>query len=133
MLADLAFHMVLLSAACNREVIKVISEKQVMLQMFAHRSDSPDIWDNILENYRKNYEVHEQIFQAVKSRDARSARDAMALHNERARENLVKRLDWLEEKEAKQKPLSQEFPEAMRHFVESIQYQFMKGFDTEGQ
>ena len=133
MLADLAFHLVLLRAAGNREVVKVISEKQVMLQMFAHRSDSPESWKDIIAYYGKNYDVHEEIFLAAKKRDAKAAREAMTLHNERARENLVKRLDWLEEKEAKQKPLSQDFPESMRHFVDSIQYQFMKGFKVEGQ
>ena len=133
MLTDLAFHLVLLRAAGNREVVKVISEKQVMLQMFAHRSDSPDIWNNILDNYRTNYDVHEAIFQATKKRDAKAAREAMTLHNERTRENLVKRLDWLEEKEAKKNPLSQDFPESMRHFVESIQDQFMKGFKADDQ
>ena len=77
--------------------------------------------------------MHEQIFQAVKKRDAKTAREAMTLHSERARENLVKRLDWLAEKETKQRPLSQDFPESMRHFVDSIQHQFMKGFNVDGQ
>lgn len=133
MLADLAFHLVLLRAAGNREVVKVISEKQIMLQMFSHRSDSPEIWSDMLANYRKNYDVHEQIFQAAKKRDVKAAREAMTLHNKRTRENLVKRLDWLEEKEAKQKSLSQDFPESMRHFVDSIQHQFMKGFKMNDQ
>ena len=49
MVTDLAFHVVLLRAAGNPEVVKVFSEKQVMLQMFVNRGDAPEGLD------RQNY------------------------------------------------------------------------------
>lgn len=133
MVTDLAFHIVLLHAAGNPEVVKVFSEKQVMLQMFINRGDAPEVWTDKIAYNHQNYEVHEKIFQAVKQRDPKAAQEAMAFHNERARENLVKQLDWLAKKESNQKLLSENFPKSMCHFVDSVQHHIMKGLKVDGQ
>ena len=72
MLADLAFHMLLLRVAGNRQVVKVIADKQIMIQMFRHRTDAPEAWNRPLSTYyRDNYELHRDIAEAVGRRDAR--------------------------------------------------------------
>ena len=126
MLTDLAFHLVLLHAAGNREVVKLIDKKQIMLQMAAYSSESPELWADVIAYYGKNYDVHEEIFQATRKRDVEAACEAMVLHNKHARENIVKRFDWLEKKTENKKTLSQDFPESIRHFVDSIQHQFIR-------
>lgn len=46
MLVDLAFHLLLLQAAGNREVVKLIADKQIMIHMFGRRTDSPEAWSD---------------------------------------------------------------------------------------
>lgn len=127
MLVDLAFHLLLLQAAGNREVVKLIADKQIMIQMFGRRTDSPEAWSHSLADwYAANYQVHEEIFTAVRQRDAKAARRTMNDHNRRARENLLARLDWLEKQEAKESPHSREFPESIQQLVGEMQRSFLE-------
>ncbi len=127
MLVDLAFHLLLLQAAGNREVVKLIADKQIMIQMFGRRTDSPEAWSHSLADwYAANYQVHEDIFSAVRRRDAKGARRAMQEHNGRARENLLARLDWLDRQEAQDSPLSREFPASIQQLVGDMQRSFLE-------
>ena len=127
MLVDLAFHLLLLQAAGNREVVKLIADKQIMIQMFGRRTDSPEAWSPSLANwYAANYQLHEDIFDAVRRRDAKGARRAMNEHNRRARENLLSRLDWLEKREAKGSPHARELPESVQQLVGEMQRSFLE-------
>ncbi|MEA1950384.1 MAG: GntR family transcriptional regulator, partial [Planctomycetota bacterium] len=66
-LADLAFHMLLLRIGGNRQVTGVIAERQIMLQMFRHRTDSPEAWNRPLAKYyEENFLLHQDIYEAVR-------------------------------------------------------------------
>ena len=132
MLTDFAFHLLLLRAAGNQEIVKVVCEKQIMLQMFAYHSNPSGSWFDTFTCNVRNFDVHQQIFQAVKKRDLKAAYKAMAMHNELERKDFVQQLDLLEKKKTKPKTLFQSFPESMHHIVDSVQHQFMNGPDANG-
>ncbi|MCX7425106.1 MAG: GntR family transcriptional regulator [Planctomycetia bacterium] len=127
MLADLAFHMLLLRVAGNRQVVKVIADKQIMIQMFRHRTDAPEAWNRPLSTYyRDNYELHRDIAEAVGRRDGAAARRAMAAHMTHARANMLARFDWLRRQKNAGDPLARDFPESMRQLVQEVQQRFIK-------
>jgi len=91
---DLAFHMVLLRAAGNRRVISVVEETHVVKQMFGYHSEPPEARTDPAEYAAKNLRVHEDIYEAVRQRDPKAARHAMAAHMRRSRKNLMTGFDW---------------------------------------
>ncbi len=127
MLADLAFHMLLLQVAGNGQVLKVISDHQIMMHMFCHRTDAPEAWERPLGVYqRENFELHRQVFEAVKIRDGEVARQAMEAHTDRARENMMARFDWLRRQAENEDPMARDLPESMQSLVRSVQQRFVK-------
>ncbi len=121
MLADLVFHMVLLRAAGNRRIIKVIEETHIMAQMFGYRSDYPEAWANLPTFFQENYKVHNDIYAAVRRHNPKAARRAMAVHMRRARKNILARFDWLHQQPDADSPLVRDFPDSMRRLVRDIQ------------
>jgi DNA-binding GntR family transcriptional regulator len=121
LLADLAFHMVLLRAAGNRRVIRIIGDTRVMTQMFGYRTDSPLAWDDPVAFGRENLRVHRDIYEAVSRRDPKVARRAMTAHMKRAGRNMLARFDWLQRQSSFGSDSSGEFPDSMRDFVRDIQ------------
>jgi len=121
MLADLAFHMLLLRAAGNRRVIKVIEQTHIMIQMFGYRTDYPEAWTHLSTFFADNYQVHRDVYEAVRRHDPKAARRAMAAHTRRARKNILARFDWLHSKHDTDDPLAKDFPDSMRRLVHDIE------------
>ena len=126
MLTDMSFHMLLLRIGGNRQVATVIAERQIMLQMFRHRTDTPDAWKLPLHRfYKDNYQVHSNIFEAVRTGNPKAARSAMAAHTRRARKNILARFDWLRRQKNADTPMARDFPDSMQRLVQGVQSQFM--------
>lgn len=121
LLADLPFHMVLLRAAGNRRVIRVIEETRVMTHMFGYRTDSPAAWANPAAFGTTNLRLHKDIYEAVRRHDAKAARRAMAVHMRRAGKNMLARFDWLQRQSDPASALVGDFPESVRETVRDIQ------------
>ena len=127
LLADLAFHMVLLRAAGNRRVIRVIQDMHIMTQMFGYRTDTPAAWTDPAAFAAENLRVHEGVYEAVCRHDSKAARRAMATHMRRARKNMLARFDWLERQSDVDGSRAGEFPESMRELVRGIQQSDLTG------
>ena len=127
MLADMSFHMLLLRVGGNRQVANVIAERQIMLQMFRHRTDSPEAWNRPLARYyEENYQLHQDIYEAARASDPKAARRAMAAHTKRAKRNMLARFDWLRRQKDADTPMARDFPDSMQRLVQGVQSRFMK-------
>ena len=127
MLADMSFHMLLLRVGGNRQVANVIAERQIMLQMFRHRTDAPEAWNRPLAKYyEENYQLHQDIYEAAKAGDPQAARRAMAAHTKRAKKNMLARFDWLRRQKDADTPMARDFPDSMQRLVQGVQSRFMK-------
>ena len=94
--ADLALHMVLLRAAGNQRLMKMICDARLMTRLFAYTFNAGQTMEQLASNYRENYRVHRELVDAVKRKDPKAARKAMNLHMRRGRENLRTLFDFLE-------------------------------------
>ena len=121
LLVDLAFHTVLLRAAGNRRVIRVIQDMHIMTQMFGYRTDPPAAWADPAAFAAENLRVHEDIYEAVRGHDPKAARRAMVAHMRRAGKNMLARFDWLQRQEGLDSSSVGDFPESMRELVRGIQ------------
>jgi len=121
LLTDLAFHMVLLRAAGNRHVIRAIENARVMTHMFGYRNDTPATWSNPAAFGAESLRFHKDIYEAVRRRDPKSARRAMAAHMRQTRKNLLARFDWIQRQSDVDNRLIEEFPDSMREAVRDIQ------------
>lgn len=119
---DFSFHMTILRAARNRWVVKVLEDTKVMTRMFGYRSDRPENWGNLATFTTENYEVHSEIFSAIRSHDAKAARRAMSAHMRRARRNMLARFDWLHEQTNTDDVGAQEFPQSLRERISKAQH-----------
>lgn len=125
-LIDLAFHLLILRAARNRWVLKVMEDTNVMTRMFGYRSDRPDNWADMATYMSENLELHRQIFFAIRAHDSKAARRAMAEHMRRAERNMLARYDWLIEESRKGEKKVRDFPQSFRDNVKSITSQGRK-------
>ena len=121
MLTDLAFHMVLLRAAGNRRIVKVIEDTHVMTHMFGYRADHPGGWADMSAFVADNYAVHRDVYTAVRRHDVEAARHAMAVHMARARKNTLARFDWVHQPHDADDPLVSDFPDSLRQIVRDIE------------
>lgn len=121
LLCDLVFHMVLVRAAGNRHVMRVLEDLRIMTQMFGFRSDPPAAWADPAAFAADNLRVHRDVYEAVRRRDAKAARRAMLVHMRRARKNMLSRFDWLRRQGAADNTLTRDFPDSMRELVRDIQ------------
>lgn len=90
---DFEFHLGILRAAGNREVISILRNNHAMVRMFGFRTDPPQAWKHLEREARANCAVHREIYEAIAARQPEDARLAMISHNERARDNLFGRFD----------------------------------------
>ena len=98
-IADVAFHRMVLQAAGNRQVVKVIQDANIMVRMFGYPAAYPPDWPELGKFYAGNYKVHRSVFVALRRRDSKAARRAMAAHMRRARRNILERFDWLSQQQ----------------------------------
>jgi len=93
--ADLEFHMTILRSAGNRRVIQVIQELRVMTYMFGYRTNDPLLLSDPAAFVARNLRVHGDIYEAVRRRDAKAAKKAMAFHMRQAGKTVLTRFDRL--------------------------------------
>jgi DNA-binding GntR family transcriptional regulator len=120
-LADLQFHMVLFHAAGNRLAMRVIEDNRIMTMMFGHRTGAPEASADWIAIRDKNLEVHKDIYEAVRRRDPKAARRAVAVHMKRARKSLLGRFDWLQQPHDAESDLVRDFPDSLREAVRAIE------------
>lgn len=120
LLHDLVFHMVLIRAAGNRHLLRVIEDLRIMTQMFGYRSDPPAAWKDPVTFVTGNLRVHQDVYEAVRRRDSKAARRAMMVHMRRARRNLLSRFDWLQRQDSLNSALAKEFPDSVRDLVHDV-------------
>lgn len=118
---DMMFHRVVIRAAGNREVLKVI--ERGIIRMLGFRPDYLEGTPGLVERFTGDVAVHQNVFEAIKKRDAEEAREAMLAHAYRARRNLLARLDELEHSS---KPLWRsagrpEYPEWLQTMIRRIE------------
>jgi DNA-binding GntR family transcriptional regulator len=93
--ADLEFHMTILRSAGNRRAIQVIQDLRVMTYMFGYRNDDPLLMSDPAAFVARNLRVHGDIYEAVRRRDAKAAKKAMAIHMRQAGKTVLARFDRL--------------------------------------
>ncbi len=120
MFADLNFHMALLHAASNEPVIKALREANVLTRMFGYRTDVPTSWKDPTF-LATNFAVHRKVYGAIRDRNPRAARRAMALHMNRAEKNILARFEWVQQKNTTDDKRTGEFSESMRKVIADIQ------------
>lgn len=72
---DLAFHMLVIEASRNRRMLKVVGDSHILIRIF--QADRHEFRLDILE---QTQEEHRRIFEAIRSRDADAAHEAMKRH-----------------------------------------------------
>lgn len=106
--ADMGFHLVLIQATGNRLIMKIVADSHVLSRVF--RAVPHEL---SLQDVSENYQVHREIYNAVKLSKATRARDLMSAH---LRQTMKETLDYYEEsqperKEDRQTPRKSAVPE----------------------
>jgi len=82
---DMRFHMLLLRAAGNHRILKVVRDTRLMIRIFHTQREGHDV-----EQLREIYRFHKEILDAVQRRDAGQA---MNLSGEHIRQSCKERLE----------------------------------------
>jgi DNA-binding GntR family transcriptional regulator len=90
---DTQLHEILVAAAGNRRMQKIILDARVLTQAMAFPQDSPL---GALASMERAHEEHERIAGAIARRDARATKAAMQQHLKRARKSALAYFDSLE-------------------------------------
>lgn len=86
--ADLAFHMVLMRAAGNQRLLKMVADSRVLTRIFATRRQ-----EHNLEVLRETYRYHSQILRAVKAGDGETASRLLRAHIRASQEEALAHFD----------------------------------------
>ncbi|MBN2021771.1 MAG: GntR family transcriptional regulator [Pirellulales bacterium] len=86
--ADMAFHMLLIRAAGNGRIMKLVNDSHVLMKVFASKQQDYDLGLVI-----GAHQVHRQILDAVRRRDGESAREIMARHIRASLKETLARYD----------------------------------------
>lgn len=86
--ADMAFHMVILTASGNRRMQRAVTETRAVSRIFRMRRQKHDL--QIVENAHQH---HENILQALRAGDQRQAASLMARHIDESKTQTLNQLD----------------------------------------
>jgi DNA-binding GntR family transcriptional regulator len=118
-LVDMLFHRLILRAAGNREVLRM-TEKGV-IRMLGFRNDFLQGISGKVERLEGDYQLHRDVFMALKRHDPKAARKAMAAHARYARKHLLERLDRIHRGvEGSLSPARPEYPAWLRELARDI-------------
>lgn len=84
--ADMGFHLMLIQAAGNRHIMKIVSDSHVLTRLFCAPRQEHD-----LKHVTDNYRVHLGIFEAVEASDPQLANRLMSAH---IRQTLQEALEY---------------------------------------
>lgn len=73
--ADMGFHLMLIQAAGNRHIMKIVADSHVLTRLFCAPRQEHDI-----KHVSDNYRVHQEIFEAVESSNIEQAQVLMRAH-----------------------------------------------------
>jgi DNA-binding GntR family transcriptional regulator len=73
--ADMGFHLLLIQAAGNRHIMKIVADSHVLSRLFGAPRQ-----EHGLKEVSENYQVHRAIFNAVKNSDPVRAHELMTAH-----------------------------------------------------
>jgi DNA-binding GntR family transcriptional regulator len=114
MSADLAFHQLLIRAAGNRRMMKIVADSRLLARIFATPRQEHNV--SVIE---ETHRYHTQILQAVKSGRGEAARKLMAEH---IRASLQEALDHFDHEHASTEAVPLGLPDDMMtelHRIES--------------
>jgi len=86
--ADMQFHQLLLRAAGNRRIVKIVSESRVLARIFGSQRHRHD-----LDVVTRTHRFHTQIMRAVKAGNVDAARQAMAEHIQASKAETLKHFE----------------------------------------
>lgn len=121
MVADLAFHRLILAVGGNSRVIQVVNDMRILTRMFGFRADDPNRWSDTASYFAENYQVHREVFDAIEKHDSKLARLAMTQHMRLTRRSLLARFDALHQKHDVDDPAFQELPESLREHIRAVE------------
>jgi DNA-binding GntR family transcriptional regulator len=122
MIADLAFHLTVLTVGGNGRVLKVVNDMRILTRMFGFRADDPARWNDIPAYFAENYQVHRDVCLAIGKRDPKSARRAMSAHMHLTRRSLLARFDSMQRQHHADDPAFQELPETLREHIRAMEH-----------
>jgi len=120
-IADMLFHRLVIRASGNREVLKTV--ERGVIRMFGFRMDYLEGATNLAQRLVGDYAVHLQVLESLKRHDPQAARKAMAAHSQRARRNLLARLDEMQRNSTPMRSVAAipEYPEWLQATVRDIE------------
>jgi DNA-binding GntR family transcriptional regulator len=89
--ADHGFHELLLDAAGNGRIQRIISDGRILTQTLALSRDSRR---GVLWTMENTYGEHEAIYRAIHAQDRRTAVKAMTTHLKQVRTRMLEYFDW---------------------------------------
>lgn len=113
MSADLAFHQLLIRAAGNRRMMKIVADSRLLARIFATPRQEHNL--TVIE---ETYRYHTQILEAVWSGKGETARKLMAAH---IRASLKEALDHYDQQKASAEVLPLNLPDDMMTELHRIQ------------
>ena len=113
MSADLAFHQLLIRAAGNRRMMKIVADSRLLARIFATPRQEHNV--SIIE---ETHRYHTQILEAVQSGKGELARKLMAAH---IRASLKETLDHFDQEQASAEAVPLGLPEDMMTELHRIQ------------
>lgn len=76
-LVDIAFHEIILSAADNQRIFKIVFDARILLKAMSFPETTVS---QAVETLARNYRQHTRILHAIRNRDSRGAHDRMYEH-----------------------------------------------------
>ena len=83
---DLRLHMLIVAAAASPRLVKLLGDLSLLRRVFQHGQDRDVAGLTVLQRVSRIHRDHTQVVEALCSRDAPAAREAMTRHIKRARE-----------------------------------------------
>lgn len=90
--ADMGFHLMLIQAAGNRHIMKIVADSHVLSRVFGAPRREHDV-----KVVKDNFRVHKDILRAVEASDSKRASELMARHIQTTLQETLEYFDSLQE------------------------------------
>ncbi len=118
-LADASFHLLILRAAGNRRILKVVSDLQIMTQYFGHRRYTPE-W-SLTTNLGIEYLQHARVARALRKRDAVQAKRMMESMFDSGEYVMKKHAKFLEHQHGGKSPPVPDWPAELSRRIHGLE------------
>ena len=116
LMADTAFHMILLKAADRPLTMKTVSDLRMMTQIFGHRREQLD-----LRNVAITLRDHVMILRALSAGDAAAAQEHMAHHVRQGKAHALESYEERERRRADGQLPPPDLPEELRRIIRRME------------